>query len=90
MGRVPIVFFDDMSQHVQLLQFGVMLCQMYMHRFWMSGRLPIGSKYTARLENQGLCLWCICWARVVQAPFRSFSVDVVFALGRSRSFEQFR
>ena len=31
-------FFDDMSQHVQLLQFGVILCQMYMHRFWMGGR----------------------------------------------------
>ena len=60
---------DDMSQHVRLLQFGVILCQKYIHSFWMSERLPNGSKHTARLENKS----CVCgvfvfWAQVVHAP----------------------
>ena len=51
---------DDGLQHVQLLRSGVMLCQIYMHCFWISGRMPNGSDYTARLENKR----CVCGVSV--------------------------
>ena len=83
------LFLDDVSQHVQLLRFGVMLCQIYMHSFWISERLPNGSKYTPRLEKTRVVFVVYLLGTICSLTDSIILVDVVFALGRSCSFEQF-